>query len=32
MKDIKKFTYDYEGKLHGQGSGANQMEKLLFLK
>lgn len=25
IKDIKKFTYDYEGKIHGQGNGATQM-------
>lgn len=29
---MKKFTYDFEGKLFGQGNGVSQPEKLLLLQ
>jgi hypothetical protein len=32
MKDMKRVTYDYEGKLFGQGAGVSQPEKLVSLK
>ena len=32
IKDIKKITYDYEGKLFGQGNGVSQPEKIIELR
>jgi len=29
VKDKKKITYDYEGKIFGQGNGITQQNKLL---
>lgn len=29
---MKRITYDYEGKLFGQGDGIKQPEKLMLLK
>lgn len=31
VRDSKKITYDYEGKIIGQGNGVSQQSKLMIM-